>query len=333
MAIVRLGRSNRANVQRECTAGTYNTAACKYPHRACLLFQFPLRPRNGPMDIFDHLKQAGGIARTAQLLGATILETGYWASDGPWRYPARRGIFLAPDCDVDLAAAIQHNGRLTCASAYPTTACGSETRPGCTLPATMVTATASGAPDSAIRGPSELPVAAVEDAWRLMRWDAWRRRHQRPWQRLPSGCTACRWSYSGTSCAGTGPHSPPCAAGAGSAGGVHSGGRCAAPVQEQRHRIQAQVLLPEHRTGGFPPRWLLIVEIDGFAFHSKAWGHAQGPPHEQHINRPGLRRPPLHAPSTSPVQPGEGIGEIRYPDGQGAPGDVAKCAPSQLLPP
>ena len=60
---------------------------------------------------------AGGAARTGQLLAAGysrrdiagLLELGV-------RQP-RRGIFLAPGCDEELAAALHHNGRLTCASA------------------------------------------------------------------------------------------------------------------------------------------------------------------------------------------------------------------------
>jgi len=69
------------------------------------------------MDILEYLVHAGGAARTGQLLAAGysrrdiagLLELGV-------RQP-RRGIFLAPGCDEELAAALHHNGRLTCASA------------------------------------------------------------------------------------------------------------------------------------------------------------------------------------------------------------------------
>jgi very-short-patch-repair endonuclease len=69
------------------------------------------------MEILEYLVHAGGAARTGQLLAAGysrrdiagLLELGV-------RQP-RRGIFLAPGCDEELAAALHHNGRLTCASA------------------------------------------------------------------------------------------------------------------------------------------------------------------------------------------------------------------------
>lgn len=68
---------------------------------------------NGPMNIFEHLKQAGGVARTAQLLkaGYSRRDIGQLTDRGATQ--PRRGIFLAPDWDLDLAAAIQHGGRRT----------------------------------------------------------------------------------------------------------------------------------------------------------------------------------------------------------------------------
>jgi very-short-patch-repair endonuclease len=69
------------------------------------------------MDVLEYLVHAGGAARTGQLLAA-----GYSRRDIAGllalgvRQP-RRGIFLAPGCDEELAAALHHNGRLTCASA------------------------------------------------------------------------------------------------------------------------------------------------------------------------------------------------------------------------
>ena len=117
------------------------------------------------MDIFEHLKQAGGIARTAQLLSAgySRRDIGHLTDRGATQ--PRRGIFLAPDCDVDLAAAIQHNGRLTCASAAA--------HYGLWLrkpPARLHLACNHGHGNGFVRhrtvrfeGHPELPVAAVED--------------------------------------------------------------------------------------------------------------------------------------------------------------------------
>jgi very-short-patch-repair endonuclease len=69
------------------------------------------------MDIFEHLKQAGGVARTAQLLSAGYSRRDIARLGDRGVTQPRRGIFLAPGCDPDLADAIRHNGRLTCASA------------------------------------------------------------------------------------------------------------------------------------------------------------------------------------------------------------------------
>ncbi len=69
------------------------------------------------MDIFEHLKQMGGVARTNQLLeaGFSKREVAELVDHGATQ--PRRGIFLAPGCDKELAAAVQLNARLTCASA------------------------------------------------------------------------------------------------------------------------------------------------------------------------------------------------------------------------
>lgn len=72
---------------------------------------------NGLMDIFDYLKQAGGAARTAQLLGSGYSRRDIGRLTDLGATQPRRGVFLVPGCDPDLAAAIRHNGRLTCASA------------------------------------------------------------------------------------------------------------------------------------------------------------------------------------------------------------------------
>ncbi|RAX44786.1 hypothetical protein DQ354_13350 [Arthrobacter sp. AQ5-06] len=69
------------------------------------------------MDIYEHLNRTGGVARTAQLLSAgySRRDIAHLTERGVTQ--PRRGIFLAPDCDQDLAAAVRHNARLTCASA------------------------------------------------------------------------------------------------------------------------------------------------------------------------------------------------------------------------
>ncbi len=69
------------------------------------------------MDIFEYLNQTGGVARTAQLLkaGYSRRDIGRLTDRGVTQ--PRRGIILAPDFGQDLAAAVRHNARLTCASA------------------------------------------------------------------------------------------------------------------------------------------------------------------------------------------------------------------------
>ena len=69
------------------------------------------------MDILEHLKQAGGIARTAQLLDAGYSRRDIARLTERGAYQPKRGVFLAPGCSKDLVAAIHWNGRLTCASA------------------------------------------------------------------------------------------------------------------------------------------------------------------------------------------------------------------------
>lgn len=69
------------------------------------------------MDIFEHLKQAGGVARTAQLLDAGYSRRDIARLTQRGAHQPKRGVFLAPGCNKELAAAIHHNARLTCASA------------------------------------------------------------------------------------------------------------------------------------------------------------------------------------------------------------------------
>lgn len=69
------------------------------------------------MDILEHLNKAGGVARTAQLLSAGFSRRDIGRLSDRGVTQPRRGIFLAPDCDRDIATAIRHNAKLTCASA------------------------------------------------------------------------------------------------------------------------------------------------------------------------------------------------------------------------
>ncbi|MFN3925566.1 MAG: type IV toxin-antitoxin system AbiEi family antitoxin domain-containing protein, partial [Pseudarthrobacter sp.] len=69
------------------------------------------------MDILEHLKQAGGVARTAQLLDAGYSRRDIARLTERGAYQPKRGVFLAPGCTQELAAAIHHNARLTCVSA------------------------------------------------------------------------------------------------------------------------------------------------------------------------------------------------------------------------
>lgn len=119
----------------------------------------------GSMDIVEYLANAGGAARTAQLISAgySRREIRRLAARGVGQ--PRRGVFLAPDCNPDFAAAIRHNGRLTCASAAA--------HYGLWLrkpPAALHLACNHGHGGGFIRhrtvrfeGHPELPVAAVED--------------------------------------------------------------------------------------------------------------------------------------------------------------------------
>lgn len=119
----------------------------------------------GSMDIFEYLVQAGGVARTAQLLSAGFSRRDLGRLTGLGAMQPRRGVFLAPNCDADLAAAIHHNGRLTCASAAA--------RHGLWLrnpPSRLHLACNHGHGKGFVRhrtvrfeGHPELPVAAVED--------------------------------------------------------------------------------------------------------------------------------------------------------------------------
>lgn len=69
------------------------------------------------MDILDYVKQAGGIARSAQLLDAGFSRRDLLRLREMGAAQPRRGIFVLPQCDAGFAAAVLNSGRLSCASA------------------------------------------------------------------------------------------------------------------------------------------------------------------------------------------------------------------------
>lgn len=68
------------------------------------------------MDPLTHLAQLGGVARTGQLLAAGYTKRDIARLASAARQP-RRGVFVLPDCTPVFLAAVQHNARVTCASA------------------------------------------------------------------------------------------------------------------------------------------------------------------------------------------------------------------------
>lgn len=69
------------------------------------------------MDILEYLQNAGGVARSAQLLDAGFSRRDLLRLRESGANQPRRGVFVLPGCDEDYQAAIRHNGRLSCASA------------------------------------------------------------------------------------------------------------------------------------------------------------------------------------------------------------------------
>jgi very-short-patch-repair endonuclease len=69
------------------------------------------------MDISDYLSQLGGVARTRQLLAAGYTRTDIVKLAGTGAKQPRRGVFMLADYKPEIAAAIRHNARVTCASA------------------------------------------------------------------------------------------------------------------------------------------------------------------------------------------------------------------------
>ncbi|AOT03576.1 hypothetical protein ASPU41_09760 [Arthrobacter sp. U41] len=69
------------------------------------------------MDPINYLAQLGGVARTGQLLAAGFSRTDIARLADAGIRQVRRGVFALPECRPDLEAAIRHNARVTCASA------------------------------------------------------------------------------------------------------------------------------------------------------------------------------------------------------------------------
>lgn len=116
------------------------------------------------MDPLVYLTQLGGIARTGQFLSAGYSRRDVARLALVARQP-RRGVFALPDCKPEFLAALQHNARVSCASAA--------NHYGLWLrdpPARHHLACNHGHGRGFVRhrtvrfeGPAELPVAAVED--------------------------------------------------------------------------------------------------------------------------------------------------------------------------
>lgn len=69
------------------------------------------------MDILEYLQRVGGVARSAQLLDAGFPRRDLLRLRESGATQPRRGIFVLPGCNEDFSAAVLHNARLSCASA------------------------------------------------------------------------------------------------------------------------------------------------------------------------------------------------------------------------
>lgn len=68
------------------------------------------------MEPLDYLAQVGGVARTGQLLAAGYSRTEISRLAAVARQP-RRGVFVLPKCQPEFEAAVRNNARVSCASA------------------------------------------------------------------------------------------------------------------------------------------------------------------------------------------------------------------------
>ncbi|MHA7222821.1 DUF559 domain-containing protein [Arthrobacter sp. RHLT1-20] len=69
------------------------------------------------MDPIEYLAQLGGVARTGQLLAAGFSRTEISRLTGAGASQPRRGVYVLAEFKPELMAAIRHNARVTCASA------------------------------------------------------------------------------------------------------------------------------------------------------------------------------------------------------------------------
>ena len=77
----------------------------------------PFAASNDVVDILEYLHARGGVARSGQFLDAGFPRRKLLRLTGLGATQPRRGIFVLPECDKGFLAAVLNNGRLTCASA------------------------------------------------------------------------------------------------------------------------------------------------------------------------------------------------------------------------
>lgn len=69
------------------------------------------------MDILEYLHKCGGVARSAQLLEAGFPRRDLLGLKEAGATQPRRGVFVLPGCEQSILGAVLNNGRLSCASA------------------------------------------------------------------------------------------------------------------------------------------------------------------------------------------------------------------------
>ena len=71
------------------------------------------------MDAFQYLQKVGGVARTGQLLAAGYSRADLARLSSQGARQPRRGVFMLGEHKPELAAALRHNAHVSCASADP----------------------------------------------------------------------------------------------------------------------------------------------------------------------------------------------------------------------
>ncbi|YCH10142.1 DUF559 domain-containing protein [Arthrobacter sp. alpha11c] len=71
------------------------------------------------MDAFQYLQKVGGVARTGQLLAAGYSRADLARLSSQGARQPRRGVFMLGEHKPELAAALRHNAHVSCASAAP----------------------------------------------------------------------------------------------------------------------------------------------------------------------------------------------------------------------